>query len=272
MKITNYQWTLKKLYSIKNTIDPKPQYQRGSVWALADKQLLIDSVLQGFDIPKIYLRKVGGHGFAYEVADGQQRLRAIWDYMDDKYALSPKCSVQLGDIVRSIALTHDFCTKGPFSSARFQIDDLVAHAFLIETGLGDGDMKAPDLRAMYDKYAGGIDSAVAKRVMEVLDVMHAMQVAQPRCITRKWGFVDVYSVISTLRRQKIKMDAKDLAAKYTAFERRRLENVANPGRLIEGKHTRADRNLFDYIEAFKTSAGLNSHLDKRHKVLLGVLT
>lgn len=62
-----------------------PDYQRGAVWSVEKNQLLIDSILRGYDIPKFYLRVVDADPYEYEVVDGQQRLRAIWDFVHGKY-------------------------------------------------------------------------------------------------------------------------------------------------------------------------------------------
>jgi Protein of unknown function DUF262 len=88
MHFKHLPWTTKKLYDIRNDIDPKPQYQRGDAWDDKKRSLLIDSILSNFDIPKIYLRYTKNIGtFDYEVADGQQRLKAIWRFLDDKLPL-----------------------------------------------------------------------------------------------------------------------------------------------------------------------------------------
>lgn len=58
-----------------------PEYQRESVWTLSQKQLFIDSLLRDIDIPKFYFREVDKAGYEYEVVDGQQRLRAIFDFL-----------------------------------------------------------------------------------------------------------------------------------------------------------------------------------------------
>jgi len=89
MNIQTKQWSLKKLVGLENDINPKPQFQRGEVWKLHRKQLLIDSILRGYDFPKIYLsinRTKIQH--VYDVADGQQRLRAIWEFFKDGYPLA----------------------------------------------------------------------------------------------------------------------------------------------------------------------------------------
>ncbi len=50
--------------------------------------MLVDSILRGIDLPKIYLRKIKHGIYHYEVADGQQRINAINLFMNDKLALS----------------------------------------------------------------------------------------------------------------------------------------------------------------------------------------
>ena len=88
MHFKHLQWSVKRIHDSRSEIDPKPQYQRGPVWGDPKRQLLIDSIINHFDIPKIYLRHVKGIGaFDYEVADGQQRLTAIWDFLDDVFPL-----------------------------------------------------------------------------------------------------------------------------------------------------------------------------------------
>lgn len=91
MKIKTEQWTLHKLVILQDVINPAPQFQRGEVWKVGRKQLLIDSILREFDFPKIYLSKNKTIlQFEYDVADGQQRLRAIWEFFNDAYPLSRK--------------------------------------------------------------------------------------------------------------------------------------------------------------------------------------
>ncbi len=86
--------TIMRLYSEKDEIKLDPDYQRmGGVWTLEKKQLLMDSILNDYDIPKIYLHAFSrdqkrADGYAYAVIDGRQRLEAIWQFIEGKYALS----------------------------------------------------------------------------------------------------------------------------------------------------------------------------------------
>jgi len=68
--------------------DPKPEYQRGPVWSKKQKQLLIDTILRDLDIPKFYLRAVNNGQYEWEVVDGQQRLRSIWEFRRSEYKIS----------------------------------------------------------------------------------------------------------------------------------------------------------------------------------------
>jgi uncharacterized protein with ParB-like and HNH nuclease domain len=76
----------------ENTLVITPKYQRNPIWSLAQKCFLIDSILSDIPIPPVYLnvtsQKVGGvRKTIYEVVDGQQRLRAILEFLNDKFSL-----------------------------------------------------------------------------------------------------------------------------------------------------------------------------------------
>jgi hypothetical protein len=81
-------WSLSALNLKRQRINTNPDYQRPAVWSKDKKQLLIDSILRDLDVPKIYLRRTGRNPDTYEVIDGQQRIRAIWEFFDNGYALS----------------------------------------------------------------------------------------------------------------------------------------------------------------------------------------
>jgi hypothetical protein len=88
MEVKSKQYTIEQIYNFKNRIDPKPQYQRTPVWKIDRKRLLIDSIFKGYDLPKFYLNDIKGNAFYdFEVCDGQQRLRTIWEFYEDKFSL-----------------------------------------------------------------------------------------------------------------------------------------------------------------------------------------
>jgi len=81
----------------KDLINLSPSYQRrGGIWNLERKQLLIDSILNEYDIPKLYFHHIlpwyskdkFDSKFKYAVIDGRQRLSTILDFLDDKFPLA----------------------------------------------------------------------------------------------------------------------------------------------------------------------------------------
>lgn len=79
-------WPLFTLSKKRNQINTNPDYQRPAVWTKGQKQLLIDSILRDYDVPKVYLHEVDKD--TYDVIDGQQRIRTIWSFYDDEFALA----------------------------------------------------------------------------------------------------------------------------------------------------------------------------------------
>ena len=79
--------TVSAARGIRARVDTNPDFQRPAVWSLQQKQLLIDSILREYDIPKMYWRKLSSNPDKFDVVDGQQRLRAIWDFVDGKFSL-----------------------------------------------------------------------------------------------------------------------------------------------------------------------------------------
>lgn len=74
-----------KVYKRRDKIE-MPDFQREEVWPDSKKQILIDSILRGWHLPKFYFKK-GADG-EFECVDGQQRLNAIFEFFDGKISLS----------------------------------------------------------------------------------------------------------------------------------------------------------------------------------------
>ena len=80
----------------REVIDFDPPYQRrGGLWSPSDKAFLIDSVLNEFDIPKMYIADFtfGPAPFnekntRYAVIDGKQRFESIFDFFDGQLVLA----------------------------------------------------------------------------------------------------------------------------------------------------------------------------------------
>ncbi|QFF99935.1 DUF262 domain-containing protein [Psychrobacillus glaciei] len=69
-------------------------YQRNYVWSLKDQIKLIETILLGFSIPEIYLHEKlinPDNGDAVtSIIDGQQRIGAIFDFINDEFSLQAR--------------------------------------------------------------------------------------------------------------------------------------------------------------------------------------
>ncbi len=92
MKTHSERLPIITLYAERAMYEIDPPYQReGGVWSLEKKQLFLDSIFNGFDIPKIYLRLIStntrGAPAKYAIVDGKQRLTTIWEFLNSDFAL-----------------------------------------------------------------------------------------------------------------------------------------------------------------------------------------
>ncbi len=88
--------TLKGWHERRERIDFDPVYQRrAGLWSRADRAYLIDSILNEYDIPKIYVADfrhvdspLNKAKKMYAIIDGKQRFHAIFDFIDGKLPLA----------------------------------------------------------------------------------------------------------------------------------------------------------------------------------------
>jgi len=80
----------------KDKIDMDPPYQRrGRLWSETDKAYLVDSILNGFDVPKVYIADftwgdspLNREKLPYAIIDGKQRFEAIFDFFSGNIVLN----------------------------------------------------------------------------------------------------------------------------------------------------------------------------------------
>lgn len=86
MEMRTEKRALDKIYKRRDRYEI-PDWQREKVWTKPKKQLLIDSILCGWRLPKFYFVKTSSDPNEYEVVDGQQRLMAILEFFDNELPL-----------------------------------------------------------------------------------------------------------------------------------------------------------------------------------------
>lgn len=123
-------------------IDMNPPYQRqGRLWSRGDKAFLVDSILNDYDIPKIYMAdftfgnvSLNKKGLPYAIIDGKQRFEAILDFysgnilLDDQFVFQQNPSLKLAglgysDLSRNHPEVADIFNNHPLSVVHVITDD-----------------------------------------------------------------------------------------------------------------------------------------------------
>ena len=79
----------------RHLLDLEPPYQRRSVWNQEYKDFFIDTVLNGYPAPAIFLyQEITSEGISkYSVIDGQQRLSTLFEFADNKFPVSETATI-----------------------------------------------------------------------------------------------------------------------------------------------------------------------------------
>jgi hypothetical protein len=91
MRKTRDDWSVGKIWNEERRINFDPPYQRqGNAWPKDVKEDFIDSLFNGYDIPKLYVHELNEDGpFRYAVIDGKQRLETVIGFLSNEFALGP---------------------------------------------------------------------------------------------------------------------------------------------------------------------------------------
>jgi Protein of unknown function DUF262 len=116
-----------------------PPYQRMSdVWTLEKRQLLIDSILNGYDIPKIYFHKfskpktISGATFEYAIIDGKQRLESLWKFINGEFALGDDFEYIREPTTRAAGLNYNELGQR-FPRLKIRFDSSSLSIMMVET-------------------------------------------------------------------------------------------------------------------------------------------
>lgn len=91
-------------WSDRNELVLAPKFQRRDVWNPKAKSYLIDTIIRGKPIPKLYMRQTlvpAGRRTTREIVDGQQRLRAVLSFVKDGFKISKAHHKEFGGLVFS---------------------------------------------------------------------------------------------------------------------------------------------------------------------------
>ena len=113
----------------RKNLDLAPPYQRrGRIWSTHDKAFLVDSILNGYDIPKIYIADftyvssaLNTSKKSYAVIDGRQRFESFFDFFDDRFSLAETFVFLEDPTLRLHGLSYpELKSKHPKVASRFE--------------------------------------------------------------------------------------------------------------------------------------------------------
>lgn len=107
-------------------LELQPDFQRGEVWTTEKKQALIDTILRGWHIPPIHIVVVE-ETKRHQVLDGQQRLTAIRDFVDNRYPFNGQCDPLSREMQKLDGLYYSELPE----NYRNEFDDYPIRQFLI---------------------------------------------------------------------------------------------------------------------------------------------
>jgi hypothetical protein len=145
------------VFRMREQIDLDPLYQReGNVWTQENNQNLIDTIINGFDVPKIYMHKfstpnnIEGRQIELAVIDGKQRLSAIWAFIQGKFALKKD---------------FDYIKDDSISAGGFTYAELAA--------------SYPDIKADFDAYTLDVVTIETDDIEIIEDMFSRLNEAMP---------------------------------------------------------------------------------------------
>ena len=224
---------------------------------------MIDSILRDFDVPKIYLHEKSND--TYDVIDGQQRIRAIWSFYDDEFALPKDAEPVNGyDVANKkySELDMDIATIIDSYNLDFVIldtqnEDEIREMFLrLQNGT---TLKAQEKRYEKSKDFNTL-STDAKTIYRILDYLNKMfPVKSPEL--KRYSTISLFILIMDLMpNYDIREREADIAKWFIDFEAERL--------LDEHKEPeKQDPRLVVYHERVSHSSDSEDSLLYRHNFL-----
>jgi hypothetical protein len=95
MKINHAEYTIVELIDMlnrKEIIINKSYQKSAGIWPDTARTYFLDTILEGFPFPKLYFYQSydrANRKPIKELVDGQQRITAIKDFMENKFQLGP---------------------------------------------------------------------------------------------------------------------------------------------------------------------------------------
>jgi len=181
-----------------NELELSPKYQRSNVWNDNAKSYFIDTVLRGMPIPPIFIRQTTNIHLAKvlkEIIDGQQRLRTLIDFYNNKIFLlsahsgyeTKKIYSELSDLEKEEFLSYDL----PVQIVKTDKEEKIYEMF---SRLNSNNFVLNKQELRNAKYWGEFKSAVYSATNEIRGFLINNKVFNDRQISR----MKDYELVSNL--------------------------------------------------------------------------
>lgn len=164
-----------------------PDFQRGSVWTPVARIMLIDTILRGLPIPKIFIRSkidTQTKRSIREIVDGQQRLRAIIDFANDKITLSKRAKEFSGYKFSTLTpeLQEQFLTYPLAVDQLINADDATVLDIFARLNSYNVKLNAPELR--HAAYQGDFKNSVHESALALFEFWQSFDIFSNREMVR----------------------------------------------------------------------------------------
>lgn len=182
-------------------LELSPKYQRNSVWNEKAKSYLMDTIVRGLPIPPIFMRQsidVATKRTYREIIDGQQRLRAITEFVDNRYPISKSHNERYGGLyykdleedVQELILDYDI-----FVEVINEKDDPVIYDMFARLNTNNCVLNKQEIRN--SRYWGEFKVTVYNMAAEYRDILYKNKIFSDKQFSRM-DDVELISILLNL--------------------------------------------------------------------------
>jgi 5-methylcytosine-specific restriction endonuclease McrA len=206
----DWKWDLSVIKGMidRGELKPDPDWQRGYIWKLKDEQLLIDSILKGIPIPKIYLTVEydrSKQANVYYAVDGQQRLAAVHRFLSNKFPIKvdekPLLFKELGQNLQQSITTYKF--DGHYMEKFTQADITFLFQRLNTTGL-----KLTNMEEWHNKFSGSNILKMASEIQKEHESFYIDTIYTEENIKRMLPLDDILDLCNCLYSGQVQSGSK----------------------------------------------------------------
>lgn len=230
-------------WSRDKRLELNPDFQRRAVWNQDIKSYLVNSILMGFPMPKVYMRTkidTTSQKTVREVVDGQQRIRTILEFASNSLRLNKRAAQYSG--LRYQDLSND--DKQAFLSYTISVEQLV----------NASNNVVLEIFYRLNTYSVPLNAAELRNAQHNGEFKFAVRDSS---VSLTW-FWDKYEILST--RQRLRMADDELVAEMYGVL---IDGVKNAGKpYLDRLYQRFDARFTDAQNISEKMTTVISFMDK----------